>query len=33
MKLEYTVKTNEYINIKQILKEKFNMSDRLIPKT
>lgn len=32
MKLEYTVKTNEYINIKQILKEKFNMSDRLILK-
>lgn len=32
MKLEYIVKKNNYINVKQILKEEFNMSDRLILK-
>ena len=32
MKLEYIVKNSNYINIKQILKEEFNMSDRLILK-
>lgn len=32
MKLEYIVKNNNYINVKQILKEEFNMSSRLILK-
>lgn len=32
MFLSYVVKSNKYINIKQILKEEFNMSDRLILK-
>lgn len=32
MKLEYIVKDNKYFNIKQILKEEFNMSSRLILK-
>lgn len=32
MKLEYIVKNQNYINIKQILKEEFEMSDRLILK-
>lgn len=30
MKLEYIVKDDKYFNIKQILKEEFNMSSRLI---
>lgn len=32
MKLQYTVNDNKYYNIKHILKEEFNMSDRLILK-
>ncbi|MCI8352623.1 MAG: hypothetical protein HFJ58_03300 [Clostridia bacterium] len=32
MKLEYIVKDDKYFNIKQILKEEFNMSSRLILK-
>lgn len=32
MKLQYIVNNDKYINIKQILKEEFNMSDRLILK-
>ena len=32
MKLEYKIKNNKYTNIKQILKEEFHMSDRLIIK-
>lgn len=32
MKLEYIVKSNNYININQILKEEFNISSRLILK-
>lgn len=32
MKLDYIVKDNRYFNIKQILKEEFNMSSRLILK-
>lgn len=32
MKLEYIVKDNRYFNIKQVLKEEFNMSSRLILK-
>ncbi len=32
MKLEYIIKNNKYYNVKQILKEEFNMSDRLILK-
>lgn len=32
MELEYIVKDNKYFNIKQILKEEFNMSNRLILK-
>ena len=32
MKLEYIVKTNNYLNIKQLLKEYYLMSDRLILK-
>lgn len=32
MKLEYIVKDNRYFNVKQILKEEFNMSSRLILK-
>ncbi len=32
MKLEYIVKDNRYFNIKQVLKEEFNMSSRLIVK-
>ena len=32
MKLEYKIKDNKYISIKQILKEEFHMSDRLIIK-
>ena len=32
MKLEYKIKDNKYTNIKQILKEEFHISDRLIIK-
>lgn len=32
MKLQYLVKNKNYYNIKQVLKEEFNMSDRLILK-
>lgn len=32
MKLQYIVNSNKYINVKQVLKEEFNMSDRLILK-
>lgn len=32
MKLEYEIKDNMYYNVKQVLKEEFNMSDRLILK-
>lgn len=32
MELEYIVKDNRYFNIKQVLKEEFNMSSRLILK-
>ena len=32
MKLEFVVKNNNYINIKQLLKEYYLMSDRLILK-
>lgn len=32
MKLQYTVENDKYLNVKQILKEEFLMSDRLILK-
>lgn len=32
MKLQYIIKDNKYYNVKQVLKEEFNMSDRLILK-
>lgn len=32
MKLQYTVENDKYVNVKQILKEEFLMSDRLILK-
>lgn len=32
MKLEYTVKSNEFHNVKEVLKAKFQISDRLLTK-
>lgn len=32
MKLQYVITENRYYNVKQVLKEEFNMSDRLILK-
>ena len=30
MKLEYTVKSNEYVNVNEVLKAEFNISARLL---